>query len=214
MIRKGRRRPLSDIHFTGLPPGDDLWWLRWFDYDDFGGGVAATSMLRVVFSMLEGHPDVDALPTLDARLAASRTPQASARVQCGWLPLLSIGLVVRSGRIVGQLGATVQRFAFSAKTHRARIKPLTRPSIGMPASAGALGRRLTGPATLRRTPVANEPLLLDPLIYPLHGIGRGHLLSIRGDRPGDAHLVLPCPELFRVAYAPHRILALALLGGS
>ena len=83
MIRKGRRQPPSDIHFIGLPPGDDLWWLRWFDYDDLGGGVAATSMLRVVFSRLEGHPDVDALPTLDARLAVSRMAQASARVQCG-----------------------------------------------------------------------------------------------------------------------------------
>ena len=205
--RPGRRRSLADIHFADFPPGDDLWWLRWFDYEGPGGGVTGTAKLRVVFSRLGGHPSEDALPVLDARLAASRMPQATAYVQAGWLPVLSIGMVVRSGRVVGQLGATIERFAFSASTQRARIEPLMARKALASSQVPAPGRRT------RMPPVAVTPLVLGGLAYPLHGIDRGHLLSIRGG-PGDAHLVLPCPEVFRAAYAPHRILALALLGGS
>ena len=168
--------------------------------------MTRTSKLRVVFSRLEGHPSEDALPVLDARLAASRMPQSTAYVQAGWLPVLSIGLVARDGRVVGQLGATVERFAFSAKTHRADIEPLTARPDPSPIRTPARGRRTGVPVA------AASPLALSGLAYPLQGIERGHLLSIRGAAPGDAHLVVPCPEVFRVAYAPHRILALALLG--
>jgi len=42
------------VHFEQFPHGDDLWWLRWFDYDGPGRGVTSSSMLRVVFSQLEG----------------------------------------------------------------------------------------------------------------------------------------------------------------
>ena len=204
MTLPSRRRSLADVHFADFPTGGGLWWIRWFDYGGDGGGVTRTSKLRVVFSRLEGHPSEDALPVLDARLAASRMPQATAHVQAGWLPVLSIGLVARDGRVVGQLGATVERFAFSAKTHRADIEPLTAPADQLPSRTP--GRRTRAPAE------AVEPLALSRLAYPLREVERGHLLSIR-DRRGDAHLVLPCPEVFRVAYAPHRILALALLGG-
>ena len=201
-----RRRSLADVHFAGFPTGGGLWWLRWFDYGGDGGGVTGTSKLRVVFSRLEGHPSEDALPVLDARLAASRMPQATAYVQAGWLPVLSIGLVARDGRVVGQLGATVERFAFPAKTHRAHIEPLMAPPAALPGRAPVPGRRTRVPAE------ADRPLALTRFAYPLEGVERGHLLSIRGG-PGDAHLVLPCPEVLRAAYAPHRILALALLGG-
>jgi len=140
-------------------------------------------------------------------------PQAVAFVQSGWLPVLRIGLVVRLGRVVGQLGATAARFAFQAATHRAYIEHLGDPPTGIPVRAGAPGRPASLPLTPRSPLAGTMPGLLGGITYPIKGSTGGRLLSIRSGRSGSEHLVLPCPEVFRVAYAPHRILALALLGG-
>lgn len=200
----------KDIHFEDFPGGDDLWWLRWFDYDGFGGAVTGTAMLRTVFSRLDGSHKLDNLPTLSIHLGIQRSEQKVVRLQAGWLPMLSIGLVVQSSKVVGQLGATLKRFAFNSKAHLSQVEFLHRPKHdlatpfdvatsrggGQPASVGP-GRGVLGSG-----------------FYRLNGVEDGRVLSICGRRASaPEHLIVPCPEVFRVAYAPHRLLALALLAG-
>ncbi len=192
---------MPEVRFENFPRGEDLWWLRWFDYDGSRSGAAGSAAIRATFSKLERRVREDALPVLDARLAASRTEQCSARLQAGWLPVLSIGLVVRDGMVVGQLGATLSRFAFPARTHHEHLERLiaSPPTI----SAGARARPRPTPSTA--IPEGTMPGLLGALAYPLWGVEDGRLLSIRGMRPGGGHLVLPCPEVLRTMYAPHRV---------
>ncbi len=136
--------------------------------------------------------------------------QPQARPQAGWLPVISIGLIVRAGAIVGRLGADARRFAFGAPRHREHLEHLA------PAAPSADARRAR--ATTGRTrppgviPGDTMPGLLGRIAYSIW-VEEGRLLSLRGREPGAAQLVLPCPEVFRAMYAPHRILAIALLGG-
>ena len=203
---------VGDIDFEGFPEGGDLWWVRWFDYGGASGGVTGAAMLRVVFSKLPGRPSLDDLPMLDAALGASRSEQRVARMQAGWLPLLPIGMVVQTGKVVGQLGATLRRFAFGSKTHRAHVELLRHPRSdpAAPWRTGGVPLR-NGRQTARIGPGTG---VLGDAAYPLHGVEDGRILSIRGIKArAEEHLILPCSEVFRVAFAPHRLLALALLGG-
>lgn len=64
------------------------------------------------------------LPVLDDMLASQARGLRTILVQSGWLPVLSIGLVARAGRVMGQLAANVLPFVFDAKVHAARIKQM------------------------------------------------------------------------------------------
>ena len=212
----GRRLTVPELRFDKFPPGDDPWWIRWFDYDGDGGGVTGTAMIRVVLSPLPPGIDLDHPPLLDAELAARRGEQPVARLHAGWLPVISIGTIVRSGAVVGRLGSDLRRLAFGSPTHRQHLEHLTPSSDDATIIGGRQPRSAPKPEGRPRPLGAPAedlmPGLLGKIAYPLW-VEAGRLLSIRGRLPGAAHLVLPCPEVFRVMYAPHRALAIALLGG-
>ena len=119
--------------------------------------------------------------------------------------MVPIGSVVRSGRIVARLGSVVRRFEFMASTHRQWLQPLkpvpdTAPII-VPSRS---------PRAARNAPVSMYP---GNILYQTWMIEAGWLLVIGGGKPGGGDLVLPCPEIFRTALAPHAITAQALLSG-
>ena len=80
---KARVRTLQDVHLEGFPEGDDLWWIRWFDYGGSGGGTVGTPTIRVTMSQLKPRYTLDDLPFLDERLASARVPWAVATLQAG-----------------------------------------------------------------------------------------------------------------------------------
>ena len=204
MARPGCRRPASDICLEGFPEGDGLWWVRWFDHEHVLPGGTNSPTIRVSLSSLPlqsvGDPQ---LPALDEVLAASDGPNCVVRMQAGWLPMLHVGAVVQAGRIVGELGGKVRSFLFSARTHAEAIQDLSPPEPDMPPSHRAL--RGLGP----------PPKRLRSASFAIPGQPRGRMLVL-GARRGygsGGDLAIPCPEVFRIMYAPHRMLALALLSG-
>ncbi len=162
------------------------------------------------FSKLASNIQQDALPILDAKLAASSKEHCSTLMQAGWLPVINIGLVVHENKVIGQLGAVLKRLAFSKKTHRAHKELLSARTASKLAKMGT--SRPTS-ASLDAAYDWNMPGIIDSHRYPTNAVEDGVLLSIRSAHSQSVHLVLPCPEIFRVMYAPHRIMALALLAG-
>jgi len=87
-------------------------------------------LLRVLFARLPAIASLEKLPCLDADLAAADGAQHQSLVQAGWLPALRIGMVVRAGFVVGQLGSDVATFTFDRDSHEASIEYLrSRASI-------------------------------------------------------------------------------------
>lgn len=175
-------------------------------------------MLQVTFARLPGV-SVDDLPALDEALARQARGLRTVLVQSGWLPVLSIGLVARAGRVVGQLGANVLPFVFDSKAHTARVKQMrlsVTPSQDVLIRYGRARRARASFENLGDEDLPGErPLWTDPSSHPMLDVIGGRMLSIGGESRGPpGHLLLPCPEIARVMYASHRALAAALLDDS
>ena len=99
---------------------------------------------------------------------------------------------------------------FSKAAHREHIEFLVTKTALAAKNAG-----VPLPVSASRDPTYdwNMDNIMSGWRYPITEIEDGRLLSIRSAHSQSEHLVLPCPEIFRVMYAPHRILALALLAG-
>ena len=162
-------------------------------------------MLYVVFSLLPPHVDDSTLPMLSAAVAALRTAWHRARTHVGWLPILHIGLVVRDGVVIGQLGTEVRNFVFDQTRYTAGIEQLNSPPVqkatgGNPRRPGQVVRRTA----------------LSPLKYPLWGQANGYFLSLASNKQGvgPPQLIIPCSEVVRTLYAPHSALARAIIDES
>lgn len=219
-------RSLGELRFEEFPPGDDLWWLTWFDHHSTLNAAAGSLLtngpgLRATFARLPGAR-ADDLPILDEALAGMAVDLHSALLQTGWLPVLSIGLVVQAGRVVGQLGAKVLPFVFDSRACPARIEAMRVPGPPGPPSHWRL--TLSGRVKRARAAVPSlggEDLPGDRALWtgssshPMLDVEGGRMLSISGEvRGAPTHLLLPCPEVARVMYAPHRALASAVLDDS
>lgn len=95
-VRAGRALAIEALTFDGFPSDDRLWWLRWVDYGA-ATGTSRSSFLHLLFSALPDGTRADALPVLDAHLAARPAASHRSEAHVGWLPVLRIGLVVRAG---------------------------------------------------------------------------------------------------------------------
>jgi hypothetical protein len=144
-----------------------LWWLRWFDHPHWDGGTS-TYHVELALSLLPEPTALDALPMLDAALAASRTEQLFARVQAGQIPALAIGMVFLDGVAKGWLPAEPKSFRFVREDcsvqvvelrHRVGSLPLV-PDHGR-RTGTLLGKdaRTIVPSTDSTTAIACEPHL-------------------------------------------------------
>jgi len=162
-------------------------------------------MLDLHFSELPSSVSLDNLPTLSTKLGQARTPYFRTRLPVNWLPVLRIGLVVRHGVVVAQLGADVQTFLFDAASHCSSIEPRLRPAAS------------STPIRQPRLQTAHaRPEMLSHFHYPLWGQENGYLLHF-ASKNIDASipsLAVPCAEIIRRLYAPHSSLAVAMLNGA
>jgi hypothetical protein len=181
----------------GFPMDGRLWWLRWFDHPHWDGGTS-TYHVELALSLLPEPTALDALPMLDAALAASRTEQLFARVQAGQIPALAIGMVFLDGVAKGWLPAEPKSFRFVREDCSVQVVEL-RHRVGSLPLVPDHGRR-TG-------------TLLGKDDYALDGFDDCHCVRITSADGDPPELVLPCCEAFRILYAPHRAIALALTNG-
>ena len=181
----------------GFPMDGRLWWLRWFDHPHWDGGTS-TSHVELALSLLPERTTLDALPMLDAVLAASQAPQSFARVQAGQIPALAIGMVFLDGVARGWLPAERKSFRFLREKCAVHIAELRHPVGSLPLVPDQ-GRR-TG-------------ILLDRGDYALDGFDDCLCVRITSAGEDARELILPCCETFRILYAPHRAIALALTNG-
>jgi len=76
----------------GFPIDGRLWWLRWFDHSAWNG-ITTTATVTVALSRLPRTTHANALPPLDAALAARTGSQFTCDVHTGLIPALAIGTV-------------------------------------------------------------------------------------------------------------------------
>ena len=209
-VRAARTLAIEDLAFDGFPDDGRLWWLRWVDYGA-ATGTSRSSFLHLLFSALPDGTRVDALPLLDANLAARSAASHRSKAHVGWLPVLRVGLVIRAGKVVGQLGAEVWRFRFRAPRQVERVELLLRESPAAVDFRRRSRRRL--PVEDTSFEMGDRPGLLSASDYPLPGVRDGRLLCF-GPRRAPPLLLMPCAEVVRVAYAPHAALARAIIDHS
>ena len=181
----------------GFPIDGRLWWLRWFDHPHWDGG-SSTYHLELALSLLPERTTLDALPMLDAVLAASQAPQRFTRVHTGQLPALAIGMVFLDGVAMGWLPAETRSFRFVRRECSVQVVEL---------------RHRVGPLPLVPDHGRRTGVLLDRGDYFLDGFDDCHCVRIASADEEPGELVLPCCETFRILYAPHRAIALALTSG-
>ncbi len=208
--RAGRTLAIEDLAFDGFPNDHRLWWLRWVDYGA-ATGTSRSSFLHLLFSELRDETRADALPVLDAGLAARPCASHRSEAHIGWLPVLRIGLVVKAGKVVGELGAEVRHFRFEAPRHIDRVELLLHASPATVEFRRSSRRRI--PTDDTSFEMGDRPGLLHPSDYPLPGVRDGRLLCF-GSRHTPPSLLVPCTEVVRVAYAPHAALARAVIDHS
>lgn len=209
-VRPGRTLSIEHLAFDGFPNDGGLWWLRWMDYGA-ATGTSRSSFLHLLFSRLPDGSSANALPVLDADLAARPSPSRRSEAHVGWLPVLRIGLVVLEGRVVGELGAEMRHFRFEAQYHEERVELLLHTAPSNVAFRRDSRRRVPRDDTSFEH--GDQPGLLHPGDYPLPGVRDGRLLSFgsKGRSAGPPPLLLSCAEVVRVAYAPHASLARAVI---
>ena len=212
-VRLGRTLSIRHLAFSGFPNDGGLWWLRWTDYGA-ATGTSRSSFLHLLFSRLPDGTSANALPVLDAGLAARPGPSCRCEAHVEWLPVLRIGLVVLDGTVVGELGAEVRHFRFEAQHHEERVELLLHAAPER--VAFRRNSRRVAPRDDASFEHGDRPGLLHPGDYPLPGVRDGRLLSFgpKGGSAGPPPLLLPCAEVVRVAYAPHAALARAVIDHS
>ncbi len=181
----------------GLPCDGRLWWLRWFDHPVWDG-TTSTATVTLAVSQLPKSASPDSLPTLDAVLASSKGRVRTVRVHTGLIPAVAIGMVFRDGEPVGVLPAEVRPFVFERGACAVDVMPIRvagggTPLFGEDADDGAFA--------------------ISRAAYALEGFDDCFCIRFRSSVGDREELVIPCCEVLRVLYAPHRAIALALTNG-
>lgn len=181
----------------GLPADGRLWWLRWFDHPSWDRSTG-TRHIDVVLSLLPSTAVAGQLPQLDAHLAASDTRFLIARVHAGLIPALALGMVYCNAKPVGMLEMEQKSFIFTKESCTIRLVPIHEIIPSLPLFPGIDGL---------------DNAVIDPTAYPLEGFDDSYCVQIRSTTGEKAELILPCNEIFRTFYAPHRSIALAFTNG-
>lgn len=174
-----------------------LWWLRWFDYLTWDR-TTSTASVTVALSLLPETTCVEALPLLDSDTAATATQQFNCDVHTGLIPALVIGTVYRNGSYVGLLPSMTRTFKFERTRCVVEFLAMHKPRSSAP---------------LFRWEANQSAFAIGQDAYALRGYDDSICLRIRPSHGSGEQLVLPCPEIFRTLFAPHRAIALALTNG-
>ena len=181
----------------GLPTDGRLWWLRWFDHPSWDRSTG-TRHIDVVLSLLPSTAVVGQLPRLDANLAALDIRFVIARVHAGLIPALALGTVYRNAEPVDMLEMERKSFVFTKGNCTIRVVPIREVVPSLPLFPGIDGL---------------DNAVIDPAAYALEGFDDSYCVQIRSTTGEKTELILPCNEIFRTFYAPHRSIALAFTNG-
>ena len=153
--------------------------------------------IEVSLSRLPTDIILTALPILSAELSASAAPSRVISVQTGLIPVLVIGSVYHDGHYVGLLSTETEDLDLNRQDWSTDLAPIFE-SVSGPGFLPSHGIR--------------EGQVLPRDRYRLTGFNDSYCLRIASRKDG-AEFLIPCGEVFRTFYAPHRSIALAFTNG-
>jgi hypothetical protein len=171
-----------------LRPDARPWWLRWVDrYQSRADGPFVEALISPL-----GVALADLTPALAAKEASRFEGTQRVRFRTGLLPRLKLGTVFRDGVVVDSLPSPERTFQLDRA--EVTVCSLADNPSETPEGWGQFPYRF-----------------LNRGEYPLGGDFLGSKVVVARGR--GFTLILPCHEVFRALYAPHREIALTLTAG-
>jgi hypothetical protein len=213
---------LEDIDcIQDFPQDNGLWWIRWVDRYELPHGRTATPAVTVLLSALPPWiepSDLFALPEETIKRivrgeplnrpeeSSENSPEPAERpweevrrripILTGAIPGLAIGTVFQNGIRTGELPLATRKFSF---VKSAGYSEIHRTADESP---------LDPPEWWKKENYTYS--IINKRQYPLGDFSSSYCVVLNN---GKHTLVLPCHEVFRSFYAPHRLMALALTSG-
>jgi hypothetical protein len=177
-----------------FPCDDALWWIRWVDYIRHNYQGTGSPSVDVLLSRLP-FDTTELTPGQLRSLVNTAAPTVRVPVLAGALPRLVRGTVFQNGFAVGELPFAKHSFIFDIESipqKLLRVSDILYPSP---------------PCWPRSYPYR----LLNVGEFPLKGF-LNSWCTVLDD--GTRQVILPQSEILRTLFAPHRLIALALLSGA